>query len=107
MIERGSVGTTSGEPALHETENLELNSNIVLQIVEKYGTRGDGCSEERDECEEDSSDDDEYLFPTPDEIHNAKPLEEGMIFSTLDEAVRYVNIFGKLSGFALDRKSVV
>lgn len=41
------------------------------------------------------------FFPTPDEIRNAKKPEVGMVFSTLEEAVRFVNVFGQLSGFAV------
>jgi hypothetical protein len=44
-----------------------------------------------DSNEEDS--DEEYLFPTPDEIRNAKKPEVGMVFSSLEEAVRFVNVY--------------
>ena len=45
--------------------------------------------------------DGEYLFPTPDEVGNAKKPELGMVFATLDEAVKFVNEYGKVHGFAV------
>jgi hypothetical protein len=43
----------------------------------------------------------DYLFPTPDEVSNAKPPKVGMVFPTLDKAVRFVNVYGKIAGFAV------
>jgi hypothetical protein len=43
----------------------------------------------------------DYLFPTPEEISNAKPPEVGMVFPSLDHAIKFVNIYGKVAGFAV------
>ena len=48
--------------------------------------------------------DEEYLFPTPDEISNAKTPVVGMVFSSLEEAVRFVNVYGQLAGFSQENR---
>jgi hypothetical protein len=80
-------------------------ANITLQGLQPP----DDCEfpEIEDTDEEETVDDEEkkfeeeYLFPTPDEVSNAKPLEIGMTFSSLEEAVRFVNVYGQLKGFSV------
>ena len=64
-------------------------------MVEESVMESEGTSEDDADGEE------EYLFPTPDEVNNAQPPEVGMVFSSLEEAVHFVNVYGKLSGFAV------
>ena len=67
---------------------------------ETEGNKGEPAEEENEddvvECEEE-----EYFFPTPDEVEIAKAPEEGMTFNSIDEAQRFVNAYGQLSGFAV------
>jgi hypothetical protein len=68
----------------------------------------DLIQEDEINSEEDSfSDDDvvcpdeEYVFPSPDEVSNVKPPVVGMVFRTLEEAVRFVNVYAKIYGFSI------
>lgn len=45
-------------------------------------------------------DDEDYFFPTAEEVEGAKAPAVGMGFKTIDEAHRFVNIYGQLLGFA-------
>jgi hypothetical protein len=58
-------------------------------------------TEEEEQQTNQRTGDDYYMFPTPDEIHRAKPAAVGMVFAQLDDVVRYVNIYGQLCGFAV------
>jgi hypothetical protein len=47
------------------------------------------------------NDDEEYLFPTPDEVTESEVPRVGMVFESLDKSVRFVNVYGKIHGFAV------
>ncbi|KAM0928042.1 hypothetical protein ACQ4PT_002234 [Festuca glaucescens] len=43
----------------------------------------------------------DYFFPTPEEIANLESPEEGTTFPTLEAAIRYVNVYAHVKGFAV------
>ena len=47
----------------------------------------------------------EYLFPTPDEVKQAKAPEVGMLFRLAKEAQKFVNVYGQLVGFSVIKGS--
>jgi hypothetical protein len=47
------------------------------------------------------NDDEEYLFPTADEVTESEVPRVGMVFESLDKSVRFVNVYGKIHGFAV------
>ncbi|XP_037481982.1 protein FAR1-RELATED SEQUENCE 5-like [Triticum dicoccoides] len=49
-----------------------------------------------DELTENEAKPEEYLFPTPDEMENTSTPEVGKVFSSLEEAVRFVNIYAHI-----------
>ena len=53
-----------------------------------------GTEISEDEGEDGIADDEEYLFPDPDEAEGLKKPVVGMSFDTLKEAHRFVNIYG-------------
>ena len=62
---------------------------------------GNSESEDSDEDTVACTVNEEYVFPTPDETYNASTPEVGKVFSTLDEASRFVNVYAQLNGFAM------
>jgi hypothetical protein len=73
---------------------MQVDKNLEESILQTPQTEAEESesTDGIDSSEEDS--DEEYLFPTPDEIRNAKKPEVGMVFSSLEEAVRFVNVYG-------------
>ena len=58
------------------------------------------CSADSDEDDDDIvSKDEEYMFPTPDELEKTNVHEVGKVFSTLDAAKRFVNVYALTNGF--------
>ena len=43
----------------------------------------------------------DYVFPTPEEAHNGSTPEVGKVFSTLDDASWFVNVYAQLNGFTM------
>ena len=43
--------------------------------------------------------DEEYMFPTPDELEKTNVPQVGKVFSTLDAAKRFVNVYALTNGF--------
>ena len=43
----------------------------------------------------------EYVFPTLEEAYNCSTPEVGKVFSTLDDASLFVNVYAQLDGFAM------
>ena len=60
-----------------------------------------------DDSKEETVDDDivpeneDYFFPTPDEVKEAKAPYVGMTFRLLDVAQQFVNVYGQLVGFSV------
>jgi len=46
----------------------------------------------------------EYIFPSPEEVKKSADPSIGMVFESLTEAQRYLNVHGLLNGYAI-RKS--
>jgi hypothetical protein len=68
------------------------NGNVVLN-------EGD---EDLNECQKDQAEvDADYMFPSPEEMEKARPPEVGMVFSTLQDAHRFINVYGQVTGFAV------
>ncbi|XP_039821229.1 protein FAR1-RELATED SEQUENCE 5-like [Panicum virgatum] len=72
------------------------NGNVVLN-------EGD---EDLNECQKDQAEaeadgDEDYMFPSPEEMEKARPPEVGMIFSTLQDAHRFISVYGQVTGFAV------
>ena len=62
---------------------------------------GNSESEDSDEDTVACTVNEEYVFPTPDETYNASTPEVGKVFSTLDDASRFVNVYAQLNGFTM------
>lgn len=98
------VSEYSGENACNDNlvgqpEDIETDLDKVLEIVEE---NIEGCSADENDSEDDVvNPNEDYLFPTPEEVSNAKPPEVGMVFPTLEHAVKFVNLYGKVAGFAV------
>uniref|UniRef100_A0A0A9BS33 Uncharacterized protein n=1 Tax=Arundo donax TaxID=35708 RepID=A0A0A9BS33_ARUDO len=76
-------------------QEVQLHSEIeVVEDILEYAVE---INEE--EITEDG--DDEYFFPTPDEVEAAKAPAVGMSFKSIDEAHRYVNVYRQLAGFSV------
>jgi hypothetical protein len=61
----------------------------------------EASAEDNENDETDEKGDEDYLFPTPEEVSNARAPKVGMIFSSLEESVRFVNVYAQLKGFAV------
>jgi hypothetical protein len=72
----------------------------VLELDEK-NQDSEASAEDDGNDETDQIGDEDYLFPTPDEVSNARAPEVGMIFSSLEESVRFVNVYAQLKGFVV------
>jgi hypothetical protein len=73
-----------------------------MDEIDADAVDGLDTSEEDTDWEElDDSGDEEYLFPTPEEVRNSKAPEVGMLFASLNESVRFVNVYGKICGFSV------
>ncbi|PUZ46224.1 hypothetical protein GQ55_7G035200 [Panicum hallii var. hallii] len=86
-------------PGAGETFVQELgqdNGNVVLN-------EGDEDLNEcqKDQAEADADGDEDYMFPSPEEMEKARPPEVGMVFSTLQDAHRFINVYGQVTGFAV------
>jgi hypothetical protein len=79
--------------SLHAKKTQMLESDIVGKDKDS--------EDEEDTYESDHKGDVDYLFLTPDEIKNARAPEVGMVFSSLEESVRFVNIYAQVKGFAV------
>ncbi|KAM0888535.1 hypothetical protein ACQ4PT_028284 [Festuca glaucescens] len=73
--------------------------NSELQEIEAVE---DESSDEQDtEAEITNTRSEDYLFPTPDELNKSCPPVVGQVFATLEEAVRFVNVYGQTCGFSV------
>ena len=66
----------------------------------------DEPDDDLNECQEDTAEaevdcDEDYFFPSPDEVEQARPPEVGMVFATLEDAHRFVNVYGQVTGFVV------
>ena len=43
------------------------------------------------------------MFPTPDEIEKTNVPQVGKVFSTLDDAKRFVNVYALTNGFGIKK----
>jgi hypothetical protein len=75
-------------------EQGELPLEEDVELMYTYEEDGDGAGQQKNK-------DEMYMFPTPDEISKASVPTVGMVFSTLEEAHHFVNIYGQLQGFAV------
>ena len=107
------IYTIQGQDEENESEKDDNNENTAIEFGQQLVHAGDSviqqevsesASDEEDverSTKQSSSHQDEYMFPTPEEINKACPPAVGMVFDTLQDAVRFVNVYGQLSGFAV------
>ncbi|CAN6247646.1 unnamed protein product [Urochloa humidicola] len=86
---------TADEAFVQELE--QESGNLILN---------DEPDDDLNECQEDTAEaevdgDEDYFFPSPDEVEQARPPEVGMVFATLDDAHRFVNVYGQITGFVV------
>jgi hypothetical protein len=74
-----------------------LQFRVTTGIEDEDSTSDDSDSE----CDLMNGEPEDYLFPTPDEVKNAKAPEVGMVFKTVEDAKHFVNVYAKLYGFAV------
>ncbi|XP_034604200.1 protein FAR1-RELATED SEQUENCE 5 isoform X2 [Setaria viridis] len=60
-----------------------------------------GCQKDRTEAEVDG--DEDYFFPSVEDVEKARPPEVGMVFPTLQDAHRFLNVYGLLTGFVVKK----
>ncbi|KAL6653060.1 hypothetical protein ACP70R_011985 [Stipagrostis hirtigluma subsp. patula] len=76
----------------HEQENRNRVQNDGDEDLNE-------CQNDRAEAEADG--DEDYFFPSPEEMEMARPPEVGMVFATLQDAHRFISIYGHVTGFAV------
>jgi len=78
----------------HEQDNGNLVGNDDgEEDINEFQNDGD----EAGDGEED------YFFPTPEDAEQARPPEIGMIFATLQDAHRFLNVYGLVTGFVMKK----
>ncbi|KAK3145220.1 hypothetical protein QOZ80_4AG0325630 [Eleusine coracana subsp. coracana] len=75
----------------HENGNLVLNDEEEEDLNEGQNDRAEG----------EVDGDEDYFFPSPEEVEKARPPEVGMVFPTLKDAHRFVNAYGQVTGFVV------
>ncbi|KAJ1263872.1 hypothetical protein BS78_09G220300 [Paspalum vaginatum] len=92
-----------------DIQPLEAGETFVQELEEESGTFAinegvedlNDCQKDHGEAEVDG--DEEYMFPSPEEMEKAKPPEVGMVFSTLQDAHRFISVYGQVTGFAVKK----
>jgi hypothetical protein len=77
---------------------MQNTENEELEASEEYGSADELIPLDEDLI---TADEEEYLFPTADEVIDSKCPAVVMVFDSLDKAVRFVNVYGKIHGFAV------
>ncbi|CAO2034124.1 unnamed protein product [Urochloa humidicola] len=72
------------------------NGNVVLNEGDEE--LGLDSHEDQAEAEAEAGHED-YIFPSLEEVEKARPPEVGMVFSTLQDAHRFINVYGRVTGF--------
>ncbi|CAL5028599.1 unnamed protein product [Urochloa decumbens] len=72
------------------------NGNVVLNEGDE-----DPNESQKDQAEAEADGDEDYMFPSPEEMEKARPPEVGMVFPTLQDAHRFINVYGQVTGFAV------
>ncbi|XP_037412255.1 protein FAR1-RELATED SEQUENCE 5-like [Triticum dicoccoides] len=89
----------------HLTTREEVNffCNEVLSLAENcdYSYERNYDSEDSDEDSVACAGSEDYVFPTPEEADRASRPEVGIVFSTLDESLRFANVYAQLNVFAV------
>ncbi|KAL6653058.1 hypothetical protein ACP70R_011983 [Stipagrostis hirtigluma subsp. patula] len=92
-----------------KTSIMETNLEERYKIIELEQENGnvippDEGDEDFDNSQEDRAEagvdgDEDYFFPSPEEVEQARRPEVGMVFATLQDAHRFVNAYGQVTGF--------
>lgn len=80
--------------------------NFFLQLVALVQNSNDEHNSENEDSDDEieaCAEKEEYVFPTPHELENTSKPAVGMVFSTLEEAVRFVNVYAQMNGFAMKK----
>ncbi|KAL6623021.1 hypothetical protein ACP70R_032900 [Stipagrostis hirtigluma subsp. patula] len=76
--------------------------DILVMLDQISGDEDDENCEEEDYLVKQNQ---EYIFPTPEEVENSVEPYVGMTFDSLQEAHRYVNVHGLINGYAVHKGS--
>ncbi|TVU07341.1 hypothetical protein EJB05_47391, partial [Eragrostis curvula] len=80
----------------HEQENGNLAATEGYEEPNR-------CQKDRTEAEDEG--DEDYFFPSPEELEKARPPEVGMVFATIQDAQRFINVYGLVTGFTVIKGS--
>ncbi|WVZ67480.1 hypothetical protein U9M48_016550, partial [Paspalum notatum var. saurae] len=90
-----------------EIQTTDADEAFIQELEQEHSSPilHDEPDDDLNECKEDTAeaeiDGDDYFFPSPDELERARPPEVGMVFATLEDAHRFVNIYGQITGFVV------
>ncbi|KAL6653059.1 hypothetical protein ACP70R_011984 [Stipagrostis hirtigluma subsp. patula] len=95
---------------LSEIQPLEAAETLVQELEQDNGnlvpnSEGD---EDLNECQKDRTEDEvdgdeDYFFPSAEDVEQARPPEVGMVFATLQDAHRFINVYGLVTGFVVKK----
>ncbi|KAL6839736.1 hypothetical protein ACP4OV_030424 [Aristida adscensionis] len=92
---------------LSEIHTPEAGETSIQELAQENGNlvQNEG-DEDLDECQTDRVEaeadvDEDYFFPSPEEMEMARPPEVGMVFPTLQAAHRFISIYGQVTGFSV------
>nr|TKW03388.1 hypothetical protein SEVIR_7G020600v2 [Setaria viridis] len=98
----------AGPGMLSEIQTADADEAFIQELEQENGNPilNDEPDDDLNECQEDTAEvevdcDEDYFFPSPDEVEQARPPEVGMVFATLDDAQRFVNVYGQVTGFVV------
>lgn len=90
-----------------EVQDPEAGSTFVEELDQENGTTvlnegdEDPIDFQKDKAEAEVDGDEDYMFPSPEELEKSRAPEVGMIFSTLQEAHRFINVHGQVTGYTV------
>ncbi|RCV32830.1 hypothetical protein SETIT_7G034000v2 [Setaria italica] len=89
-----------------EIQALETGDTFVQELDQENGNAILNGDEDLNECQKDQAEaeadgDEDYMFPSPEEMEKARPPEVGMVFPTLQDAHRFISVYGQVTGFAV------
>jgi hypothetical protein len=78
-----------------------LEEEALLDTEEEIVSEDEEIFADKDVVPEDE----EYFFPSAEELNQAKAPEIGMLFASVKEAQKFVNVYGQLVGFSVIKGS--
>ncbi|XP_039771617.1 protein FAR1-RELATED SEQUENCE 5-like [Panicum virgatum] len=98
----------AGTSMLSAIQTADGDEAFIQELEQENGNHilNDEPDDDLNECQEDTAEaevdcDEDYFFPSPDEVEQTRTPEVGMVFATLEDAHRFVNVYGQVTGFVV------